>query len=94
MNYSPRPEGGGGAISNSHPMKSSIDIATISTILCAYTLLAIYGTNNVTNNTADLLAPIAYSGFVLPSTPIIIVYNSMVVHTQHLSFIGKKYTNH
>ena len=56
-------------------------------------LPAAYGTNNITNNTAELLARILACELIPPHTPAIIIYDSVVVHSQHISLVGNTSTN-
>ena len=63
-------------------------LPTISIISRVQPLLAAYGTNNVTNNTAELLTHILECELIPPRTPAIIVYDSTVVHSQHMALVG------
>ena len=56
-------------------------------------LPTIYSTNTVTYSTAKLFAYIMAREIVLSRTPTIIIYESMVVHSQHLALIGQSCTN-
>ena len=49
--------------------------------------------NNVTNNTVELLVRIMATDIVPMCTPVIIIYDSAVVHSQHLALLYNTYTN-
>ena len=53
----------------------------------------LYGTNNVTNNTAELLARILACGLISPHTPTIIIYISTVVYSQYMVLVGITFTH-
>lgn len=70
-----------------------MDLPIISLLSRIQSLSTIYGTNNVTNNTAELLARILASELVLLGTPTFIIYDSAVVHVQYLALLSTMYTN-
>ena len=68
-------------------------LPTIPILSRVQPLPAAYGTNNVTNNTAELLARILVCELIPPHTPVIIIYDSIVVHSQHMYLVGTTSTN-
>ena len=81
------------AIDNSYSTTQWMDLPTIPLLSHVHPLPATYGTNNVTNNTPELLARIMTYKFLPVKTLAIIVYDSVVVHIQHLALLGHTYTN-
>ena len=81
------------AINNSHPSQSWTDFPTIPLLARVQPLPAAYGTNDVTNNTAELLARILACELIPANMPAIIIYDSEVVHSQHLALLTNKCTN-
>jgi len=81
------------AINNSHPTKPWMDLPTIPLLSRVQPLPAAYGTNDVTNNTAELLARVLACELLPHDYPAIVIYDSTVVHSQHLALFGKSYTN-
>ena len=81
------------AINSSHPTKQRMDISIIPLLFRVQPLPTAYGTNNVTNNTAELLARILAYELLPHDTPAIIIYESTVVHSQHLAIFDTSYTN-
>ena len=81
------------AINNTHTTKQWPELPTIPLLSRVQPPPIAYGTNDVMNNTTELLARgMAYD--LLPiDTPPIIVYDSTVVYIQHLALIGTIYTN-
>ena len=80
-------------LNNSHPTQQWIDLPTVPLLSRVQPLPAAYGTNNVTNNTAELLARIMACDLLPADTPAIVIYDSTVVHSQHLALLGHSYTN-
>lgn len=80
-------------INNLHPFKPWMDLLTIPLLSRVQPLPAAYRTNNDTNNTAELLARIMVYELLPLKTPVIIIYDFTVVHSQHLAMIGNTYTN-
>ena len=76
------------AINNSHSTKQWMDLPTILLLSCVQPLPTTYGTNNVTNNTAELLARVLACELLPHDTPAIVIYDSIVVHSQHLALFG------
>ena len=70
-----------------------MDLPTIPLLSRVQSLSTAYGTNNVTNNTTELLARVLASELLLHDTLAIIIYDSTVVHIQHLTLYGTSYTN-
>ena len=70
-----------------------MDLPTISLLSHVQPLPAAYDTNNVTNNTAELLSQIMACELLPENTPAIIIYDSTVVHSQHITLIGHIYAN-
>ena len=70
-----------------------MDLTKIPLLSRVQPLPTAYGTNNVTNNTAELLARVLTYEFLPHDTPTIIIYDSTVVHIQHLALFGTSYTN-
>ena len=56
-------------------------------------LPAAYSTNNTTNNTVELLARVMACELLPLNRPTIVIYDSDVVHSQHLALLGYQYTN-
>ena len=81
------------ALNNSHPTQQWMKLPTIPSLSRVQSLLAAYGTNSVTNNTAELLARIMVCEILPENIPAIIIYDSMVVHNQHIALIEHSYTN-
>ena len=81
------------AINNSHPFKPWMDLLPIPLLFRVQPLPAAYGTNDDTNNTAEILARIMVYALLPLETPFIIIYDFTVVHSQHLAMIGDTYTN-
>jgi len=81
------------ALNNSHPTRPWVDLPTIPLLSRVQPLPAAYDTNNVTNNTAELLARIMACELLPADTPAIIIYDSTVVHSQHIALLGHSYTN-
>ena len=81
------------AINNSTSSSNWIHLPTIPIISREQPLPAAYDTNNVTNNTAELLARILACELIPPHIPAIIIYDSAVVHTQHLALVGTTSTH-
>ena len=52
-----------------------------------------YGTHNVTNNMAELLTRIMACELLPKNTPVIVIYDSTIVHIQHIALLGHSYTN-
>ena len=52
-----------------------------------------YGTNNVTNNTVELLLRVLACELLPHDTPAIVIYDSTVVDSQHLALFGTSYIN-
>ena len=65
-----------------------MDLPTILLLSCVQPLPTTYGTNNVTNNTAELLARVLACELLPHDTPAIVIYDSIVVHSQHLALFG------
>ena len=70
-----------------------MDLPTIPLLSRVQPLPAAYGTNNVTNNTAELLARIMACDLLPADTPAIVIYDSTVVHSQHIALLRHSYTN-
>ena len=81
------------AINNSTPTSDWRNLPTIPILSRVQPLPAAYGTNNVTNNTAELLARVLACELIPPHTPAIIIYDSAVVHSQHLALVGTTSTH-
>ena len=81
------------AINNSHLVKPWMDLPTIRLLSRVQPLPTTYGTNNAINNTAKLLERVMVYEITPLNTPVIIVYDSTVVYSQHLVLIGTTYTN-
>ena len=71
-----------------------MDLPKIPLLTLVQPLPTVYGTNNVTNNTAELLAWVLTYDLLPLDTPAIIIYDSAVVHNQHLVLLGNTYINH
>ena len=70
-----------------------MDLPKIPLLSRVQPLPTAYGTNNVTNNTAELLTRILACEILPHVTPVIIIYDSAVVHIQQLALFGTSYTN-
>ena len=70
-----------------------MDLPTIPLLSHVQPLAAAYGTNNVTNNTTELLARIIACEILPINTLAIIVYDSVVVHSQHLALLALMHTS-
>ena len=81
------------AINNSHPTQLWMDLPTLSLLSRVQPLLAAYGTNNITNNTVELLAHVMVCELLPLNTPVITIYDSAVVHSQHIALLEHTYTN-
>ena len=81
------------AINNSHPTKQWMVLPSIPLLSRVQPFTAAYGTNNVTNNTAELLARVMAYDLLPENTPEIVIYDSAIVHNQHLALLGHIYTN-
>ena len=81
------------AINNSHPTRPWTDLPTTPLLARVQPLPAAYGTNDVTNNTAELLARIMACELIPADMPAIIIFDSAVVHSQHLALLTTNYTN-
>ena len=81
------------AIDNLHPTRAWTDLPTIPLLARVQPLPAAYGTNDVTNNTAELLARIMACKLLPADMPAIIIYDSAVVHCQHLALLTTTCTN-
>lgn len=68
-----------------------IDLPTIPLLSRVQSLLAIYGTSTVTNNTAKLSARILVCELLPVHTPAIIIYDSVVAHSQHLALLSNTF---
>ena len=68
-------------------------LPTIPILSRVQPLLAAYETNNVTNNTAEILARILACELIPPHTSAIIIYDSAVVHSQHMTLVGTTSTH-
>ena len=80
-------------INNSHPTTQWMDLPTIPVLSRVQPLPAAYGTNNITNNTAVLLARVMVCELLPENTPAIVICDSAIVHNQHLVLLGRTYTN-
>ena len=78
---------------NSHPFQSWTEIPTIPLLSRVQPLPAAYGTNNVTNNTVELLARILAYELIPANMPAVIIYDSAVVHSQYLALMTNTCTN-
>ena len=72
---------------------SKVLVVVIPLLFRVQPLPAAYGTNDDTNNTAEILARIMVYALLPLETPFIIIYDFTVVHSQHLAMIGDTYTN-
>ena len=81
------------AINSSHPTRQRMDISIIPLLFRVQPLPTAYGTNNVTNNTTELLARVLAYELLPHDTPAIVIYDSTVVHSQHLAIFDTSYTN-
>ena len=81
------------AINNSHPTKQWMDLPTIPLLSRVQPFPTAYGTNNVTNNTVELLIRVLSCELLPHNTPAIVIYDSTVIHSQHLALFGTSYTN-
>ena len=70
-----------------------MSMPTIPLLSRVQPLPAAYGTNAVTNNTAELLARILACDLLSPDTPAIIIYDSAVVHSQHIALLDRSHTH-
>ena len=70
-----------------------MDLLTIPLLSRVQPLLAAYVTNNITNNTAKLLARVMACELLPLNTPAITIYDSAVVHSQHIALLGHTCTN-
>ena len=80
-------------LNNSHPTQQWMDLPTIPLLSRVQPLPPAYNTNNVTNNTAELLLRIMACELLPANTPAIIIYDSTVVNSQHIALLGQSYTN-
>ena len=80
-------------INNSTPSRNWIHLPTISILSRVQPLPAAYGTNNVINNTAELLARILVCELIPPHTPAIIINDSAVVYSQHMALVDTTSTH-
>ena len=81
------------AINNCHPTKRWMDLPTIPLLSRVQPLPTAYGTNNVINDTAELLTRVLACELLPHDTPTIVIYDSTVVHSQRLVLFGTSYTN-
>ena len=81
------------AINNYHPTKKWMDLPTIPLLSRVQPLPPTYGTNNVTNNAAELLVRVLACELLPHDNPAIVIYDSTVVDSQHLALFGASYTN-
>ena len=81
------------AINNSTPSRNWMHLPTIPILSRVQSLPAAYSTNNVTNNTAELLARILACELIPSHTPATIIYDSAVVHSQHMALVGTTSTH-
>ena len=81
------------AINNSHPTKQWMDLPIIPLLSRVQPLPTVYGINDVTNNTAELLVRVLACELLPIDTPAIVIYDSTVVHSQYLALFGTSYTN-
>ena len=81
------------AINHSYPHLLWTNLPTIPLLPRVQLLPAAYGTNNVTNNTVKLLARILACELLPVNTSMIIIYDSVVVHSQYLALLGTTFTN-
>ena len=79
-------------INTSYPNTYWMDLSTKALLSRVQPRPAAYGNNNVTNNTAELLTRVTANELVPLSTPVIIIYDSAVVHSQHPALLGSTYT--
>ena len=63
-------------INNSHLTTQWMDLPSIPLLSCVQPLPAAYDTNNVTNNTAELLVRVMACDFLPENTPAIVIYDS------------------
>ena len=70
-----------------------MDLPKIPLLSRVQPLPAAYGTHNVTNITAELLARIMACEIIPENTLAIIICDSTVVHSQKIALIGHNYTN-
>ena len=82
------------AIDNITQNNAWINKATIPLLARIQHLLAAYGTNPASNNSAEFLARIIALEFLLPHIPAIIIYDSQVVHDLHHNLTSTPYTVH
>ena len=69
-----------------------MDLPTIPLLSRVQSLPSAYDTNNVTNNTVELLARIMAYELLPDNIPAIIIYDSTVVYSQHIALLGHIYT--
>ena len=70
-----------------------MDLPTIPLLSRVQPLPTVYGTNNVINDTAELLTRVLACELLPHDTPTIVIYDSTVVHSQRLVLFGTSYTN-
>ena len=75
-------------INNSHPTKPWMNLPTIPLLSRVQPRPTAFGTNNVTNNTAELLARVLVCELLPHETSAIIINDSAVVYSQHLILFG------
>ena len=80
-------------INNSLPTTPWMDLPTIPLLSRVQSLPATYGTNNVTNNIAELLARVMACELLPENTPAIVIYDSAIVYSLHLALLEHTYTN-
>ena len=80
-------------INNSHPTTQWMDLPIIPLLSRVQPLPAAYGTNNVTNSTAEILTRVMACELLPENTPAIIIYDSAIFHSQYLALLGHTYTN-
>ena len=78
---------------NRHPTTPWMDLPTIPLLSHVQPLPAAYDTNNATNNTAELLVRVMACKLLPEHTLAIVIYDSAIVHSQHLALLGHTYTN-
>ena len=70
-----------------------IDLHTMPLLSRVQPLPAVYGTNNITNYTVEPLVRILACGLLPVHTPVIILYDSTIVYSQHLALLINTYMN-
>ena len=70
-----------------------MDLPTIPLLSHVQPLPAAYDTDNATNNTAELLVRVMACKLLPEHTLAIVIYDSAIVHSQHLALLGHTYTN-